>query len=292
MTVKTAKCHFCSECNGYGCPGELPGMGGIRNNINFQLNCADWNIYPRNVSDDDLYKCKKPLVRLAPITGSVENIGFETEEPYYQQIINACVEAGIELSIGDGCPDEKIKYGIAALKNAGKKGAVFIKPYANEKILERIEWAKDVAEIAGIDIDSYNIVTMRNLVKLEQKNAAQIKELRQKSQKPFAIKGVFTGADIELVKEVKPEIVVISNHGGRVENRTGSTIDFFAEHAKELKNYAGEIWIDGGIRKERDLYVASYFGASQIMIARPLISALCKGGKEEVKRFVKDVLKA
>ena len=291
MRVKTAKCHFCNECNGFGCLGELPGMGGIRNNINFQLNCADWDIYPKNVSDEELFKCKKPLVRLAPITGSVENIGFETEEPYYKEIINACVEAGIELSIGDGCPDEKIKFGIEAVKNAGKKAAVFIKPYPNEKIIERIEWASDIAEIIGVDIDSYNIVTMRKLVKLEQKTPSQIKELRQKSQKPFAIKGVFTHADIELVKEVRPEIVVISNHGGRVENRTGSTIDFLVEHATELKNYCEEIWIDGGIRKERDLFVASFFGASQVMIARPLITALCKGGKEELKRFVKEKLK-
>ena len=33
------KCHFCPSCDGYGCIGELPGMGGFNENINFQKNC-------------------------------------------------------------------------------------------------------------------------------------------------------------------------------------------------------------------------------------------------------------
>ena len=37
------KCHFCLECDGYGCIGELPGMGGFNDNINFQKNCEGWN---------------------------------------------------------------------------------------------------------------------------------------------------------------------------------------------------------------------------------------------------------
>ena len=288
MSLITPKCHFCYECNGTGCISELPGMGGIRKNINFQLNCSDWNLYPRcNIADEELEKYSKPKIRLAPITGGTENIGFADETQYYYSMIEACAEINLPLCIGDGCPDIKLKSGIDAVSKESKKAAVFIKPYENARIFERIEWAKPVAEIIGVDIDAYNIVTMRNLVHLEKKDADKLIELKKNCGFPFAIKGVFTHADLDLIKQVKPDIVAVSNHGGRVDNRTGSTIDFLAEHHKEIAANCGEIWIDGGIRRERDLFVASYFGAKQVMLGRPLISALCRGGKEEVADYLK-----
>ncbi|MBR6216731.1 MAG: alpha-hydroxy-acid oxidizing protein [Spirochaetaceae bacterium] len=296
MSKITPKCHFCTECKGTGCISELPGTGGIRKNINFQLNCSDWDIYPRNdVSDEELYKLNPPTIRLAPITGGSENVGYAVEEEFYYDIIEACCRANIALSIGDGCPDVKLKSGIAAVEKNKAKAAVFIKPYANKKIIERAEWASGIAEIIGIDIDAYNILTMRNLVSLEKKNAGLLSEIKQYVngvlKVPFALKGIFTTQDIELVKAVKPDIVAISNHGGRVDNRTGSTIDFLAEQHKTLEQYCGEIWIDGGIRKKRDIFVASYFGAKQVMIARPLISALCKDGINGVKDYIEKTYK-
>lgn len=272
-------------------------MGGIRKNINFQLNCADWSLYPRDaVTDEELQKLAKPQLRLAPITGGSENVGYSDESRFYYDLIGACAAAGIKLSIGDGCPDIKLQSGIKAVRCESEKSlqnggapltaAVFIKPYSNQKILERAEWSRPVAEIIGVDIDAYNIVTMRNLVQLEKKTSATLNELKKHIDVPFAIKGIFTTADLALLKEVKPDIAVISNHGGRVDNRTGSTVDFLAEHAAEIAANCGEIWIDGGIRHERDLYVASYFGVKQVMIARPIISALCHGGKKGVADYL------
>ena len=36
------KCHRCPVCDGYGCPGMLPGLGGVFEGKNFQLNCEGW----------------------------------------------------------------------------------------------------------------------------------------------------------------------------------------------------------------------------------------------------------
>ena len=36
------KCHRCAVCDGYGCPGMLPGLGGVFEGKNFQLNCEGW----------------------------------------------------------------------------------------------------------------------------------------------------------------------------------------------------------------------------------------------------------
>ena len=73
---------------------------------------------------------------------------------------------------------------------------------------------------------------MRNLVRLEKKTPAQISEIRKKISVPYALKGIFCKEDIELVKEVKPDIAFISNHGGRIDTREGSTAEFLAEYGK------------------------------------------------------------
>jgi hypothetical protein len=294
----------------------MPGMGGFSQNVNFIRNCADWTVVEEQIKNlgnkeyGKLLSASIPEVRLAPITGGIENVGYSTEKGFYKDIIAAVWEAGCKLSIGDGCPDIKLLSGIEAVKSLGSSGAevsrfgvtgevcassdlcatpkaaVFIKPYPQTRIFERVEWSAPVAEYIGVDIDSYSILTMRNLVKLEKKTASQLKEIKKAAAKkgiPFAVKGVFTREDVELMQEVRPDVIVISNHGGRVENRAGSSAVFMAENASTLRKYCGQLWVDGGLRKYRDLQTAAYFGISQVMIGRPFISALCRGGSAEVR---------
>lgn len=289
------KCHRCAICDGYGCPGMLPGLGGVFEGKNFQLNCEGWKelfdeACRRGAGDEIRSIPVRPeLLRCGPVTGAVENIGYAKEEDFYLPYLMNAAQAGLGLCVGDGCPDEKLKLGTAAVKYLAEntvvecpqsgyiettvKAAFFLKPYPQEKLFERIEWIRPYASHIGIDIDSYNIVTMRNLVNLERKTAAQLEDFREHTKLPFVIKGVFTDEDIELVREVRPDVVYISNHGGRVETRIGSTANFLAEHAAELKKYCKEIWVDGGIRTREDIQTALYYGADQVIMARPLIRA-------------------
>jgi isopentenyl diphosphate isomerase/L-lactate dehydrogenase-like FMN-dependent dehydrogenase len=155
-----------------------------------------------------------------------------------------------------------------------------------------MEWAHYVSDIIGVDIDSYAILTMRNLVNLQQKNAFQLNELKSRAArdgKPFAIKGVFRPEDIDLVRDVKPDIVVVSNHGGRVETLRGSTADFLAVHGKELAALAGEVWVDGGIRTPSDLAAAGNLGAVEVMIGRPFITALLRAGSAGIREKIAEI---
>ncbi len=272
-----AKCHFCDICDGHGCVGELPGMGGAYDNANFIDNCAAWAAFHASSAGRPL-----PAMRLAPITGATQNVGWEDEESFYGELVAASIAGGLRLSIGDGYPDEKLKFGIAALRAASAKGAVFVKPYDNARILERMEWARPVAEILGVDIDSWGILTMRNLVNLEEKTGANLLELKRASKAPFAIKGIFRERELELVRDVRPDIVVVSNHGGRVETERGSTAAFLARYGAELRKYSGEVWVDGGIRSAADARAAGALGADEVLVARPIITALLAGGREAV----------
>ena len=96
----------------------------------------------------------------------------------------------------------------------------------------------------------------------------------------------FTKEDIELVKEAKPDIVYISNHGGRVETRQASTAIMLKEAGPVLKKYCNELWVDGGIRCKKDIEVAYHYGASQVLVARPFIKSLCYKGFIDIAEFL------
>ena len=273
------KCHRCPVCDGYGCPGMLPGLGGVFEGKNFQLNYEGWRelleAAVENGAGEEIRSIPVPpsTLRCGPVTGAVENIGYSQESDFYLPYLQNAARAGLGLCVGDGCPDEKLKLGLAATRTLGAKAAFFLKPYPQDKLFERADWVRPYASYVGIDIDSYNIVTMRNLVNLERKSASQLEDFRKYTKLPFIIKGVFTSADLTLVSLVRPDVVYISNHGGRVETDIGSTAHFLAEHADELKNYCKEIWVDGGIRTKQDVQTALYYGANQVIVARPLIRA-------------------
>ena len=277
------KCRLCASCDGAACAGELPGMGGVFDGKNFSLNVEGWKKILPSIPQEKLQEAAALIVpqkiRLAPITGAEENIGWPDEESFYAPFYAFAAGLGIKLGVGDGCPDNKLKAGIAAVQalnktaSTPKKAAVFLKPYPQEKLLERAEWAMPVAEYIGVDIDSYNIVTMRNKVHLEKKTAAQLNELRRATKLPLVVKGVFTQDSLDLIEELKPEVAYISNHGGRVETDIGSTAEFMLANIARIKKSAAAVWVDGGLRSKEDIAAALALGGEEVLLGRPMISS-------------------
>ena len=291
------KCRLCADCDGAACAGELPGMGGVFDGRNFSLNVEGWKKILPSIPQEKLQEAAASIVpqkiRLAPITGAEENVGWPDEESFYEPFYAFAAGLGIKLGVGDGCPDNKLLAGIAAVKKLSqakdaaasnrapapetastpKKAAVFLKPYPQEKLLERAEWAMPVAEYIGVDIDSYNIVTMRNKVHLEKKTAAQLNELRRATKLPLVVKGVFTQESLDLIEELKPEVAYISNHGGRVETDIGSTARFMLANIARIKKSAAAVWVDGGLRSKEDIAAALALGGEEILLGRPMISS-------------------
>ena len=292
------KCHFCPVCNGTGCIAQVPGMGGVNRNINFRLNCDGWEVLRKENPLLFVNYLEKPedkilsKIAFAPITGAVENIGFENEEDYYSSIFECVHSAGIDFCVGDGFPDEKLKYGIESVKKIRKtersfKANFFIKPFKKEKLFDHIKMVLPYAKTIGIDIDSYAIKTMENLVPLEKKSAAQLLEVKDflsGKNIDFALKGIFYSEDIDLLREVKPEIAYISNHGGRVETRIGSTAEFLQNYGKEIHRYSQNLWVDGGVRSSVDVVTALAFGADKVLLGRPFVTAFLKSGKDGIDR--------
>ena len=140
MALNNFQCHFCTTCNGTGCIGQMPGMGGVNRNINFRLNCDGWEVLRKenplvfvNFLERPVTE-RIPKISIAPITGAQENIGFSDEHDYYTQMFGAAHNVGLDICVGDGFPDEKIKFGIEAIKKIQKsdkefKASFFIKPF-------------------------------------------------------------------------------------------------------------------------------------------------------------------
>lgn len=291
------KCYRCAKCDGFGCPNMIPGLGGVMNGENFQLNVQGWqNLFEKSKNRNEAEKILNiPIyakkIRCGPVTGATENIGYKNEKDFYHPYLFNAFKSGFGLCVGDGFPDEKLQFGLEAVKkisseNGNPDAAFFLKPYPQENLLKRVDLVSPYAKYVGVDIDSYNIATMRNLVNLEKKSAEQLIELKNRANKKFVLKGIFTEEDIELIEKVKPDVAYISNHGGRVETKKGSTADFLEKHAETLKKFCAEIWADGGIRTIRDIQTAAFYGADQIILARPLIRATFD---DEYAQFVKNL---
>ena len=312
---KSFKCRLCAVCDGRACSGELPGMGGVFGGKNFSLNVEGWKKVRASIPQEKLLEAAASFspkkIRLAPITGAQENVGWPDEESFYEPFYAFAAGLGIKLGVGDGCPDNKLQAGIAAVQalnkkasltktaadencpqdqkaaasnravdqkifSTPKKAAVFLKPYPQRLLLERAQWALPVAEYIGVDIDAYNILTMRNKVHLEKKTAAQLNELRRATKLPLVVKGVFTQESLDLIEELKPEVAYISNHGGRVETDIGSTAEFMLANIARIKKSAAAVWVDGGLRSKEDIAAALALGGEEVLLGRPIISLFLK----------------
>ena len=219
-------CSGCKTCDGTVCINQLPGWGGINSNRNFILNYSSWEEI--QIPEQDIVNAGLPEIALAPMTGMVQNAGLKDEKQGYFTLVESAANAGIKLSIGDGEPDYKLEYGIEALKTLGKKAAVFIKPYENHELKKRIGKSLSIAECIGIDIDAWEIKTMKNSssmpAAMEKKNLSKLKEIKSflPPEIPFVIKGVADQETLNMILELKPFAAGVSNSFRFCRKTTGS----------------------------------------------------------------------
>lgn len=279
-------CRGCAVCNGEACRGEVPGIGGTGSGQTFVNNCRSWDEI--DVATGGILL---PDVGTGPMTGVEENIGDAMpEEAFQQALVDGAVKAGIFATIGDGTPDFKFLAGVNALKNAGIRGTAFIKPYLNNLWLERYSWAEQQLEAVGVDIDACTLKTVEGKAGLEPKTADQLLELKRSVKVPFIIKGICDPEQLELVDRVRPEAVVISNHGGRTKDNQEGIAWTLQKIGKDVRRYCGSVWVDSGLRTREHLLKASALGAEKVLIARPFIHGVLADGADGVAEVAWDLL--
>jgi (S)-2-hydroxy-acid oxidase len=99
-----------------------------------------------------------------------------------------------------------------------------------------------------------------------------VKRLRDVVKGKLLLKGILAHEDAKLATEAGIDGIVVSNHGGRVEDSSPATIDVLPE----IVAAAGKmpVLVDSGFRRGADIVKALALGAQAVCIGRPYLWGL------------------
>jgi 4-hydroxymandelate oxidase len=98
------------------------------------------------------------------------------------------------------------------------------------------------------------------------------------SSLPILVKGILRPDDARRAMDHGAAGVVISNHGGRQLDTTPAAIEVLPRIIDEL-GFAGDVLIDGGVRRGTDILKAVAMGAKGVMLGRPALWGLAVNGE-------------
>jgi isopentenyl diphosphate isomerase/L-lactate dehydrogenase-like FMN-dependent dehydrogenase len=112
-----------------------------------------------------------------------------------------------------------------------------------------------------------------------------IKRLRDTVRTKLVLKGILTHEDTKLAAEAGIDAVIVSNHGGRMEDGVSATIEVLPEIVAAA---AGRmpILVDSGFRRGSDIVKALAIGANAVCIGRPYLWGLGAFGQPGVERVL------
>ena len=130
----------------------------------------------------------------------------------------------------------------------------------------------------------------RIILEDNSKTVEELRQIAEKAEKPFILKGIMTVAGAKKALEAGASGIVGSNHGGRVLDQCPATAEVLPAIADAVGGQM-TILVDGGIRTGMDVFKALALGADAVLIGRPFVNMVYGGGAEGVQVYV-DKLKA
>jgi 4-hydroxymandelate oxidase len=111
-----------------------------------------------------------------------------------------------------------------------------------------------------------------------------IRRLRDTVKTKLVLKGILTHEDAKLAAEAGIDAIIVSNHGGRVEDGVSATIDVLPD----IVAAAGRmpVLVDSGFRRGSDIVKALAIGAKGVCIGRPYLWGLGAFGQPGVERVL------
>lgn len=289
-------CKACPECNGRACGNKMPGPGSkgigdtaIRNynkwkEIRVQMDTLAEK-RPIDTSLNLFGKTFKYPFFAGPVGAVNLHYGDSLNDVSYNDIlVSACAEFGIAAFTGDGTDSNVMVAATKAIKNAGGFGIPTVKPWNIETIREKMALVHDAHPFAvAMDIDAAGLPFLQNLnPPAGSKSVEELRAIREAADVPFIVKGVMTVKGALKAKEAGAEAIVVSNHGGRVQDGVPATASVLPAIAQAVKGQM-VVLVDGGIRTGVDVCKALALGADACILARPYVTAVYGGQAEGVK---------
>lgn len=289
-------CKACPVCNGRACGSIMPGPGAkgvgdvaIRNYEAWQKIRINMNTIAENKEPDTTFRFFGKDLRIPVMAGPVGAVKLHYGDKYndvqYNDIlVPAAANAGIIAFTGDGTDPNVVKAATAAIKENHGAGVPTIKPWDIDTLQEKFRMVEESGSFAvAMDIDAAGLPFLQGLTPpAGSKTALELHEVIEKAGKPFIIKGVMTVKGALAAAKAGASAIIVSNHGGRVQDQTPSTAEVLEEIADAVEGRM-MILVDGGIRTGVDVFKALALGADGVLIARPYVTAVYGGGEEGVK---------
>ena len=112
-----------------------------------------------------------------------------------------------------------------------------------------------------------------------------VRRLQDVTELPILIKGILTAEDTEKCVEYGAAGVVVSNHGARQLDHTGSPIEVLEECVQAARGRI-PVLVDGGFRRGTDILKALALGATAVGVARPYLWGMSCFGQRGVSRIL------
>jgi len=112
-----------------------------------------------------------------------------------------------------------------------------------------------------------------------------IKRLRDKVRGRLVLKGILTSEDARLAADSGIDAIVVSNHGGRVEDGVSATITVLPEIVEAVGGRM-PVLVDSGFRRGSDIVKALAIGAKAVCVGRPYLWGLGAFGQAGVERVL------
>lgn len=297
-------CKACPVCNGRACGSTMPGPGSkgtgtvaVRNYEAWQSLCLNMDTICENKPVDTRFSFFGETYQLPVFAGPVGAVNLHygdkfNDMEYNNILVPACADAGIAAFTGDGTNPDVFTAAAAAIGAAGGRGIPTVKPWDRDTLFAKLDAAKaSGAKVFAMDIDAAGLPFLKGLTPpAGSKTVAELREIIEYAGVPFIIKGVMTPTGARKALEAGAAGIVVSNHGGRVQDGVPATAQVLPSIVHAVKGKM-TILVDGGIRSGLDVLRALALGADACILARPYVTAVYGGGAEGV-RLLTEKLKA
>ncbi len=295
-------CKACLECNGRACGNHMPGPGAkgvgdvaIRNYDAWKKIRVNMDTLHETFTPDtsfDFFGCHMKYPIFAGPVGAVNlHYGDKLNDVQYNDIlVRACADLGIAAFTGDGTNPDVMKAAVKAIAAAGGRGIPTVKPWDVNTLKEKFALVGQSGCFAvAMDVDAAGLPFLQNLnPPAGSKSVEELGEIIRAAGKPFIVKGIMTVRGAKKALEAGADAIVVSNHGGRVQDQCPAT----AEVLPEIVDAVGRnmvILVDGGIRSGVDVFKALALGADGVLIARPFVTAVYGGAEEGVACYLNKI---